>query len=193
LFAGGHVTAPWSAYVADATAEVRLTMGEQASPEQAVTTMLAAGSIGAVWSGTALAEFRLGGRAADYRGSAASTLVVRYRVDTPPTAPVGVGVRCEAPYGTPPPADPTAQAVPWKLCGTPAGALVDLTATFRAATPGTWHTLVLPLACLARAGASLATVSAPFVVETRGRFAVRFRDIRLAPATGVRSCPAPVG
>jgi beta-glucosidase len=193
LFHAGHVTAPWSAYVADATAEVRLTMDAQASPEQAVTTTLDAASILATWSGRAPAAFFVGGRPADYRGAAGRTLVARYRVDVPPAAPVGVGVRCEAPYGTRPPADPTAPPVPWQRCGTPAGAFLDLTATFRAAAPGTWHTLELPLACLARAGARLDTVSAPFVVTTRGPFAVRFREIRLIPARGVRSCPAPLG
>jgi beta-glucosidase len=189
LFHAGHVTAPWSIFVADRTAEVRLTTDHQRSPDGVVTAELAPPSVRASWAGVAVAEFRIGTRATDYRAAAHDNraLQVRYRVEQPPSGRVGVGVRCEAPYGT---SAAVATSSEWQRCGTREGALLDVTSTFRAAPLFAWRTLVLPLECLERVGASLATVTAPFVVETAGRFAVSFDDIRLVHETVPTPCPA---
>jgi len=115
-------------------------------------------------------------------------VVARYRVDEPPSAPVVVGIRCEAPYGTRPPENPAAR-VEWRLCGTPAGAVLDLTDTFRRAPPGTWQTLHLPLACLARTGADLEHVNALLAVETSGTLGLSFEDARLVQSSAKADCP----
>ncbi len=192
LFHTGHVTAPWSVYVADATAEVRLTMQSQPSPEGAVSAQLAQSAVDAVWTGAGSGDFWIGGRAADFRGRAddGTAVVLRYRIEQAPSAPVAIGIRCEAPYGTRPPAAGEV-AVPWKNCGTRAGAMLDVTAALRSAPKGVWQTLSIPLACIAASGATLDLVNAPFAVETRGRFAVSFADIRLVRESGAPACPGP--
>jgi beta-glucosidase len=192
LYSAGHVTAPWSIYVADAVAEVRLTMDSQASPAGAVTAIAAAPGVRGVWSGGATAEFRIGGRAADDSAYAAdgTEIVARIRVDEQPTGPVRVGIRCDAPYGTRAP-DGALPPVEWKLCGTRDGALLDVTAALVAGHAGTWQTLHIPLACIARLGASLANVSSLFTIETAGRFAVTLRDVRVAHTAADVTCSTP--
>jgi beta-glucosidase len=191
LFHSGHVTAPWSVYVADDTAEVRLTMQSQWSPERAVSARLAQSTVQAAWSGNGSGDFWIGGRAADLRSRAqdGTAIVLRYRVDESPTAPVAIGIRCEAPYGSAPPAAGE-MPVPWKNCGTRTGALLDVTAAFRKAATGSWQTLAIPLACIAAAGATLDLVNAPFAIETRGRFKVSIVDVRFVPHSAA-VCPAP--
>jgi beta-glucosidase len=194
LFSAAHVTAPWSIYVADSTAEVRLTMNSQTSPEHAVTAMLRRPTLRLAWTGAMKSEFRIGGRAASYaaRAAAGMEIIARYSVDERPTETVGVGIRCDAPYSTRPSVDGDTSSFEWKLCGMPAGALLDLTSAFSDVPMGTWRTLHLPLDCLSRSGADLANVSAPFTVETAGRFQVRFADVRLANSPHPHHCPAPV-
>ncbi len=191
LFGSGHVTAPWSVYVADPTAEVRLTMAAQASPQGAIAATLDGEGVHAAWTGNGRGEFRIGGRAASY-AAGGTEIVARFRVDEAPAQAVGVGVRCEAPYGTLPPVDGAATP-DWKLCGTRDGALIDMSAVFRAAPIGAWHTLHVPLACLAERGASLSNVNAPFTVETAGRFRVEFADVHFARSIAAAHCPAPAG
>lgn len=189
LFADGHVTAPWSIYVEDRAAEVRLTLDSQPSADRAVTVALADGTLNASWTGKERAEMRIGGRAAGYRAlaDAGAEVVARYRVNAKPSAPVVVGIRCEAPYGTRTPDDPAAR-VEWRLCGTPAGAVLDLTDTFRHAPTGAWQTLRLPLACLARAGADLRQVNALLAVETTGSLDLSFEDVRLVQSSDKADC-----
>jgi len=193
LFGARHVTAPWSVYVADTTAEVRLTMRTQSSPAGAVTATLHPDGVRADWSGTGRGEFRIGGRAADYRSPTSPELTVtaRYRVDASPTTAVAVGIRCDAPYGTKPqPA--AATRIEWKYCGTQNGALLDETSAFAVARRGTWHTLRVPLSCLMRRGATLADVSAPFVIETAGRLAVTIASVHLERSRSGETCSAPL-
>ena len=190
LFRAGHVTAPWSIYVSDPTAEVRLTMSEQASPENAVTARLTAAGVEAEWSGKSRGAFRIGGRPSSLteRVGRGLTVVLRVRVESPPTATVGIGTWCESPYGTPPPA-PGATPVDWRLCGLKSAALLDYTATLKAAKPGAWTEIAVPLACLAKAGADLKTVSAPLLVETAGRLKLSVSEARFEERPGM-ACPA---
>jgi beta-glucosidase len=194
LFTAAHVIAPWSIFVADRTAEVRLTMNSQTSPDGAVTATLHRPTVRVAWTGVAKSDFRIGGRAADYtaQATAGMEIVARYRVDERPTQSVGVGIRCDAPYSTHAPPVGVTSPIEWKLCGMPTGAFLDLTSTFSEAPIGAWRTLHLPLECLSHSGADLANVSAPFTIETAGRFAVRFADVRLARSPHARLCPAPV-
>jgi beta-glucosidase len=175
LFHAGHVTAPWSIYVSDASAEVRLTMQSQPSPAGAVTAQLSAHGVQAIWSGKAQGEFRIGGRAVSLAlaGSDHQALQLHFRVEEKPQQPVIFSMRCE-----------TAAR-----CGMAADEGLDLSQSFRAAGSGSWQTLTLPLACLRQLGATLAAVSAPLALESAGRFAVSFDDIRIVRQAGAPACP----
>jgi beta-glucosidase len=175
LFHAGHVTAPWSIYVSDGTA---------------LTVRLDSADVGTAWSGLSPGSFSIGGRAADYRSLArtGATIEARYRVESPPQQPVHVGMACEAPYGTHPPADPAAPAINWTLCGTRAGAWLDMTAQFASVPIGTWRTLSIPLACLARDGADLSHVAMPFAIASGGKFALRISDVRIVHGGDKPTC-----
>jgi beta-glucosidase len=190
LFHAGHVTAPWSIYVNDAAAAVRLTTTAQPSPGGALTVQLEAPTVRSTWSGRSPGTFSIGGRAADYRAVAAAgaSIEVRYRVESPPQQPVRIGMSCEAPYGTPPPADPAAPPINWALCGTRTGAWLDMTAQFASAPIGSWRTLSIPLTCLTSDGADLSHVSMPFAVASGGKFAVSFSDVRIVHGGGKPIC-----
>jgi hypothetical protein len=70
-----------------------------------------------------------------------------------------------------------------------AGRGLNLSQSFQAAVPGTWQTLTVPLACLERLGATLGAVSAPLALESAGRFAASFADIRIVRRAGAPACP----
>ena len=191
LFHAGHVTAPWSIYVSDPLAEVRLTMQSQNSPGTAVTAQLTSQGVQATWSGQGTGEFRIGGRAVSLQSlsGGAPALRLHYRIDEKPQQPVILSMRCEAPAGQPAPvSDSTAAAT--KRCGMAEGEGVDLTQSFRSAQAGSWATLTVPLTCLHRGEAASKLVNAPFAVESSGRLSVSFDDIRLVRATA-ESCPQP--
>ena len=97
LFNAGHVTAPWSIYVSDPGAEVRLTLQSQVSPAGAVTARLSGQNIQATWSGQGPGVFRIGGRATNLTKALADNQVLKlhYRVDQPPQKAVLLAMRCE--------------------------------------------------------------------------------------------------
>jgi beta-glucosidase len=188
LFADGHVVAPWSVYVEDPTAAVRLTMNEQPTPRRTLSAVLADHNLRVTWSGNAVGELRIGGRAADVteRAQQGDALIIRYRVVAPPTEPVTLGMRCEAPYGTRPPLDTRAPVRDWRLCGTRNGVGVDITRSLQTAPPGSWQSLTVPLRCLS-ADADLRHVNAPFAVASAGRLTLELRAVRIARADA--ACP----
>jgi beta-glucosidase len=206
LFFAQHVVAPWSLFVADATDQVRLTTDEQASPHAALRVSLGAGGALARWDGTQKGLLTIAGKPTDLRARAASgwAVTLRYRVLTAPTAPVFVGIRCAAAYqrngdatDSSPAGMPAAAPADPGLCGTPGGAMLDLTAVFarRAsgdgaasdgdpAAAGAWRTLSLPLACWQAQHADLRDVEAPLAIATGGKFALEIGAVRLAKTTG---------
>jgi len=176
LFNAGHVTAPWSIYVSDPSAEVRLTMQSQVSPAGAVTAQLSGQSIQATWSGQGPGVFRIGGRATNLARAAADNqmLNLHYRVEQPPQKPVILSIRCE----------------PAERCGLAPNSGLNLTETFRSAGTGTWKTLTVPLICLKKLGATLSSVTAPMALESDGAFGISFDDIRITRQNGgAASCP----
>jgi beta-glucosidase len=175
LFHAGHVTAPWSVFVADQSDEVHLTTTRQESPRGAVSAAIGGDGIEAVWTGTQSGVFRISGRADDLRPQAAkgTALELRYRVDHAPDKNVALGLSCVQP-----------------LCGTPAGAMRDVTQVFKRAPQGQWQTLSIPLACYTAAGADLGNVVIPFALETSGRLGVTISEVRLVQGTR-RSQPCP--
>ncbi|MGH9563027.1 MAG: glycoside hydrolase family 3 C-terminal domain-containing protein, partial [Terracidiphilus sp.] len=175
LFHAGHVTAPWSIFVADDAAEVHLTTLHQESPHSNVEAAVVPDGSSVVWAGTGSGLFSISGRARDLRPQArqGAALDLRYRVDRAPDQGVTIGLRCTE-----------------ALCGTHAGATVNVTRLFKRSPPGDWRTLSIPLSCFTAAGADLAQVAVPFAVATAGRFGLTISEVRLAPgAAGPRSCP----
>ena len=82
------------------------------------------------------------------------SLVIDYRVDTAPAAPVAIGL---------------------------GGVQLPVTGAFRGAT-GEWRTLAIPLSCFARAGVDMRQVSVPLSITTAGRFVLSISDARIASA-----------
>ena len=165
LFHAGHATAPWSIFVADDSGEVHLTTMRQESPRGAVVVSSLPDGSAAVWAGTRSGMLRISGRASDLRPQAGqgAALEVHYRVDRSPERSVTMGVRCTQP-----------------LCGTSAGAVLDVTRVLKNSAPGEWQTLSIPLSCFTAAGADLASVEIPFAVETSGRFGLTISEVSLA-------------
>ncbi len=191
LFSSGHVTAPWSIYVRDSAAEVRLTMQSQLSPDGAVNVRLESPAVRAVWSGKGPAELRIGGRAADLRAAVRENLalVVRYRVDARPTKQVRMGFRCEGPYRAPAAKNADGSPRDWSYCGTRAGATVEVTDILSRAPLGAWATLQLPLKCFAATPADVSLVNGQFALDTAGTLDVSFSDIGLSRASSGAACP----
>jgi beta-glucosidase len=176
LFHAGHVTAPWSIFVADDTAEVHLTTARQESPRGAVVAEAEAAGVRAAWAGTQSGMLRISGRASDMRAQAEQgvALELRYRVDRAPEKPVAVGLRCAEP-----------------LCGARGGATLDVTRIFKNSALGEWRNLSIPLSCFSAAGADLADVVVPFAVETSGSFAVTISEISLQQETSKTAAACP--
>ena len=80
------------------------------------------------------------------------SLFIEYRVDQAPTGEVRLGVN---------------------------DASVPITGFLRAAAPGQWTTLSVPLQCFAKAGADFRQVLRPFTLSTAGRLRLAVSDIRL--------------
>jgi beta-glucosidase len=175
LFHEGHVTAPWSIFVADDSAEVHLTTARQESPRGAVVAEADPDGVRAIWAGPQSGMFRISGRARDMRPQAGQgvALDVRYRVERTPQRSVLVGMRCAEP-----------------LCGTRAGAMLDVTKTLKNSPVGEWRTLSVPLSCFSAAGADLGSVVIPFAVETSGSFAITISDVSLQQKSAAAAkCP----
>jgi len=192
LFHAAHVTAPWSIFLADELAAVRLTTPQQTSPAGSLLVQQSAEGLNAQWSAGHRALLEVFGRAADLRSPAREglSLVLRYRVLQPPSEAVRLGVLCESPYVRHPPepdattAEADRQAV---RCGTGSGAFIDVTAAVKGATAPGWHQLILPLRCLAQAGADLSNVDTPLALSTTGSLALAIQELRLE-RTPVQGC-----
>jgi beta-glucosidase len=172
LFFAGHVTAPWSLFVADGDAEVHVTLPRQSSPAGAVSVTVGATGVPADWNGARVGKLRITGRAVDLQAAAGGRLSLRYRVDRAPKASVSLGVGCDEP-----------------VCkGASHDHLLDVTSALRAA-PGTWRTLSIPLNCFG-AAADLKSVAVPVSIETGGAFQMTLSAVRLVPATAAAAATA---
>jgi beta-glucosidase len=88
------------------------------------------------------------------------SLVVDYRVDQRPTAPVTISM----------------------ASGATKGAAVPLGGILRSAPAGEWRTLTLPLGCFAQ-GLDPAKLTAPLLIETAGKLGLSISDVRVISAT----------
>jgi beta-glucosidase len=165
LYHAAHVTAPWSIYLSDASAEVRLTTAQQTSPQGAVTVSQTPARATAAWNGPQRSMVRIAGRQADFRTPAArgEQIEMHFRVDRAPTGRVQVGVRCTEAYTSHPAEAPAAGGSPpdAALCAQPGGAMVDLTRAFHDAPAGKWTTLSYSFSCFSAHDADLSNVAAP--------------------------------
>jgi beta-glucosidase len=177
LFQSAHATAPWSLFVADPLAQVRVTGAQQVSPSGAVRVALLDSHLTVGWSGHGPGDFWIGGRPLDLRAAArrGDVLRARFRLEQPPAGTVRVGVRCSD----------TSQAAETG-CGVAGGAMLDATSALASAQRGKWATLAVPLSCFAN-DAGLSSVAAPFALRSEGELAISFSDIRLVHAA-TRGC-----
>ena len=116
------------------------------------------------WTGTAPAAARLAPpQPIDIAREATGelSLIVEYRVDTPPTG--AVTLRMASPDG--------------KAASVPVGA------TLHSAPAGQWRTLTVPLRCFAQGGVDMKRVQVPFELQAAGPTRLALSDIRLASAT----------
>jgi beta-glucosidase len=159
LFSAGHVTTPWSIYVEDAQASVRLTTSIQASPMGAVDVALNDAGVEAIWSGNGTGTLRFSGRGIDLRKRAAAGGVVsiRYRVDHAPSAAIELFISCG------------------RQCRAP----INATDRIAAGGPGQWQTLEIALACFKAKGGDLSDVETPFALTTYGSLGLTFSEIKL--------------
>ena len=122
------------------------------------------------WNGDATGRVSVAGAPVDLTRQATGdmTMAIEYRLDTPPTGRVSVGIGC----------------------GPGCGGWLEATAGLGAARPGAWQVFAVRLSCFAAAGARLDRVSEPFVMQASGRFGVTIRRIALTQDTANRACPA---
>jgi beta-glucosidase len=169
LFQDGHVFAPWSVYVTDDLAQVRLTRTEQSSPNGDLRTSRQNNDISADWSGKAEAEWWIGDTQIDLsaRAKAGAVLSLTYRLTQTPTEKMLLGMQC----------------------GHMCGGWLDVTA--KLGKPATnWRTLTIPLSCFASHGADMSGIDVPFALKTFGRAAISMRDISIVDGSVPTSCPA---
>jgi len=189
LFGDGRVTAPWSVYVQDAIAEVRLTTPAQKSPSGAIEVSLDAQELSTHWTDAAV--LRVAGRPVDLRKEAANgeALTIRLRVEARPAGVVMAGIRCSKPFG----AELPSVELPdqsWLNCKAPAPPAYDVTAVLSEAKPGSVVTLTLPLHCFADRGADLSAVEAPFAMSARAALSIKVTEVRLGRPPAPVNCPS---
>ena len=88
------------------------------------------------------------------------SLLIEYRVDAKPTAPVLLGMQC----------------------GTGCAGTVPIAGLLNAAPIGEWRTMAIPLRCLREAGVNMGGVTAPLTLSTNGRLAISVSDVRITSA-----------
>jgi beta-glucosidase len=95
-------------------------------------------------------------------------LLIRYRIDQAPGAPVTLSV----------------------TCGPKCGAGLDVTSLLSKGPTHEWRTLKVRLACFRSKGAQMERVTSPFRLETTAPFTFTFTDLRLDYNQGDALCPS---
>lgn len=122
------------------------------------------------WTGRIPAEARFEpARPPDLTREAAAgqSLIVEYRVDTPPTGVVELGMVSR---------DTNRVTIP-------------ITEGVKVAPVGIWRSVAIPLRCLADKGLDVARVTAPFVLGSPGALGLTVSDVRLGQASAPLACP----
>jgi beta-glucosidase len=157
-FVDGHTPAPWSLALSGAVTARAVDAGAQENGRRAD------------WSGEGPGELAISGPAVDLSRQAVGDMAVmlRYRVDASPTAPV----RLEA------------------ACGPGCAGGVDVTPLLKPAPDGAWRTWKIKLSCLRDAGADMRRITSPLTLTTSGRLTLEFTQARLVVNEGDAVCPA---
>jgi len=84
------------------------------------------------------------------------SIIVDYRVDTPPTAPVTLAVGANS---------------------------VPIGGILRSAPAGQWSTLTVPLGCFAKTGDEMKALTTPLAISTSGKLTLSISDVKILSAT----------
>jgi len=156
-FVDGRLPAPWRMDFIGAGAVKAIDAGAQENGRQAA------------WTGQGMLAIH--GPAADLSRQTTGDMavLVRYRIDAAPSAPVTMSIGCSDDASC-------------------AGTL-DVTSAVKAAPLNEWQSVKIKLSCFQAAGAKMDHVTAPFVVSTGGPFSMSLTEVRLASNEGDAVCP----
>ncbi|MEG3164262.1 exo 1,3/1,4-beta-D-glucan glucohydrolase [Sphingomonas sp. PB2P19] len=167
FFAKGRVVDAWSLSLGEGTGSTRIVANTGRSP--AGTLSVAGVDRNAqedarrfTWTGAREADVRIEPNSAldlSREANGELSLVVQYRVDAKPTAPVSVTLGSEGKPGQ-----------------------VAIGGVLRAAPVGQWQTLAIPLKCFVATGVDPSKVTQPFALATAGKMTLSISDIRVTRA-----------
>ncbi|MDR3507538.1 MAG: exo 1,3/1,4-beta-D-glucan glucohydrolase, partial [Caulobacteraceae bacterium] len=154
-FIAGHTPAPWSLTLSGAVSDRAVDAGAQENARRAQ------------WTGKG--ALAITGAPADLSRQTTGDMAVmlRYRVEAAPDAPVKLSV----------------------ACGAQCGAGVDVTPLLAGASDGQWRVWKIKLSCFRTAGADMSRITSPFTLSTEGRMALVFSELRLVANEGDAICP----
>ena len=112
------------------------------------------------WTGNGRASFGLLGKAPidlQRESNGELSLAIEYRVNAPPAGKVSLALQC----------------------GEKCGAAVPVTSELAKAPVGEWRKLRIFLNCFERAGASMQTITIPFLISSTGSFSLSIASVRL--------------
>ena len=169
FFASGRTGSGWHWAVADDAGATPISHGIGASDSKrliltAIDKVRQEDARRLRWWGTGQATAEITGATAvdlSRQANGQLGLAFDYRVDQAPSAAVTVGMGC----------------------GASCGGVVPITNALRAAPPGQWRHLEIPLACFASAGENMSRVSTPFALQTAGKLTLAIANIRLESGT----------
>jgi len=156
-FVAGHAPAPWSLTRSGAATLRPVDAGAQENARRAD------------WSGQGSGAVTIIGGPVDLSRQATGDMAVmlRYRLDAAPSAPVELSV----------------------ACGAGCRGAVDVSALLAGAGDGQWRVWKIKLSCFRDAGADMARVTSPFSLSTAGRLSLVFNELRLVANEGDAVCP----
>ncbi|WP_165190861.1 glycoside hydrolase family 3 protein [Caulobacter soli] len=156
-FVAGRVPAPWTMDFVGAGSIKPIDAGAQENARQAA------------WTGQGMAAIHGPPVDLSRQTTGDMAVMVRYRIDTPPTGPVSMSIGCSDDASC--------------------GGTLDVTSLLKASEPGEWRSVKIKLSCFQAAGAKMNHVTAPFALGAKGAFAVSLTEVRLASNEGDAICP----
>jgi beta-glucosidase len=156
-FVDGRLPAPWRMDFLGAGSVKAIDAGAQENARQAT------------WTGQG--TLAVHGPAVDLSRQTTGDMavLVRYRIDAAPTAPVMMGIGCSDDASC--------------------GGTVDVTPLMVRQAGDGWRSVKIKLSCFQAAGAKMDHVTAPFAVSTGGPFSLSLTEVRLASNEGDAICP----
>jgi beta-glucosidase len=151
-FMRGHTPAPWN-FTLPADGNLSMHAVDAGGVQEAARAF--------EWQGRGTTELAITAEPTDLTRQTNGDLVllIDYRVDAAPTAPVQLAMQCSP------------------AC---AGAELDASAVLKASPPGEWRQLRVRLACFRDAGVDMAHVTSPFTLRTDGRLGLSLLGAQLS-------------